>query len=52
MNEEEINHVKVKNIVRFSYQQFRLKDNSPITRNEVINKIVSKIKEELGKDGN
>ena len=52
MNKKDIDHDKVKKIVRFSYREFRIKERTNITKGQAIDAIVQMIKKELKDDAN
>lgn len=52
MNKKELDHEKVKKIVRFSYRQFRAKERRGISKSQTIDEIVQMIKKELKDNAN
>lgn len=47
MNNVQINRIKLKNIIQYSYRQFRKKERENLTKNQTIDEIVKMIKKEL-----
>ena len=47
MNNVQIDKTKLKNIIQYSYRQFRKREREGISRNQTIDEIVKMIKKEL-----
>lgn len=50
MSDEPIDRAKIRDIIVFSYSEFRKKERTGMTRSQVVDDIVSKIKKELRED--